>query len=261
MRIISLVPSLTKTISDLGLAERLVGVTDFCVDPPDLWRRIPRVGGTKNPDIAAITALNPTHIIVNAEENRREDIGRLAEIAPLLNTFPKSPADVPNLLRDMDTFLKPAGGAREYILACNEALASAERNKGAGEFYGKRFLYLIWRNPWMAVGEDTYISRFLGMMGMSNALSGHGERYPVIEPLVLKDLRPDVVFMSSEPWPFRKRDATAFREACGESSMDYSIDGSIDCRWIDGKLTSWYGSLTAKAITLWVGGRFPIKSL
>ncbi len=250
MRIVSLVPSITATIADLGLEANLVGCTSFCIDPPGLARRITVVGGTKNPDLSKIRSLEPDHILVNTEENRAEDIAHCREIAPVHESFPRSPDDVPDMISSIGKFL---GEDHAAALLANETAKAVYDLATAGKQNPSRhsFIYLIWRNPWMAAGKDTYISRFLETAGLNNALSTI--RYPSVPMDVLVGLSPDIVFFSSEPWPFRNRDCDAFA-AEWQASTSQPIPRLLK---IDGKSLSWHGSETKRAaslLRLWVEG-------
>jgi iron complex transport system substrate-binding protein len=252
MRIVSLVPSLTKTVCDFGLSEQIVGITNFCVDPPGLWRTSHRVGGTKDPDLQVITDLKPTHVIVNTEENRPQDIEILARDFNVLTTFPKSPDDVPELLLSMGDFLGCKAIAVEQAEICENLLTRIAQESLFHNFIGQRFIYLIWKDPWMAAGPDTYISRFLERVGLRNIICAN-ERYPVIEPAASLGQSLDVILMSSEPWPFRKRDAQVFSCLLGEKLKPIY--------WIDGKATSWYGTETIAALQSWLGNSPQIRPL
>lgn len=241
MRIVSLVPSITKTLCDLSLKNQIVGITNFCVDPPDLHRTARRIGGTKDPDLAVIAELNPTHLIVNQEENRREDIESLGSRFSTFVTFPKKPQDVPDMISQLGEYLGVQDVARHLS---QDILTKMEQVRGIDhwrQLLGPRFLYLIWRDPWMMVGKDTYISNFLELIGFENALNG-SERYPVVDLQDVLNLKVDVVLLSSEPWPFRKRDADYIRQTLGSSCPKLC--------WVDGKAFSWYGSTTAEALTV-----------
>jgi ABC-type Fe3+-hydroxamate transport system substrate-binding protein len=252
MKIVSLVPSLTKTICDFGLKDQIVGITNFCVDPPDLYRTATRIGGTKDPDLRLIKDLKPTHVIVNEEENRAEDIRQLGLAYNVLSTFPKSPADVPSLLVQMGDFLGVPAEGQQKSDELKMGLESLSAQNSFTGILGKRFVYLIWRDPWMAAGEDTYISKMLASLGSENIVKNL-ERYPVVTPSHLLSLRPDVVLMSSEPWPFRKRDAEAWRSESGSTCPPIY--------WIDGKAMSWYGTTTLDTVHAIQSGRNLIKQL
>lgn len=230
MRIVSLVPSLSETLVDLGLRSELVGCTLFCIEPKDLHRTASPVGGTKDFSIEKIRALNPTHILANQEENPKELVLELQKEFPLLLTFPKSPFDVPFMLREMGRFL-----GRDFegqALELENLFKTLEMAKE-----GKRFLYFIWREPYMFAGRDTYISRFLEAFGWENAYSGE-ERYPALSVEEIQALKPDLCLFSTEPYPFRKRDAERLREAW---------PACPDIGKIDGRMMSWYGTMTKEA--------------
>lgn len=232
MRIVSLVPSLSETVVGQGLRDHLVGCTQFCVEPKDLHRTAKVVGGTKDFDLDLIRALKPTHILANQEENPKELILALQKEFPLLLTFPKSPYDVPAMLRDMDQFLEVKAFeplAEELDLLFKEKLSFASP---------RRFLYFIWREPYMLSGRDTYISRFLECFGWENAFAGE-ERYPAVTMDEMKSMNVQTLLMSTEPYPFRKRDALRFRDDWGNNCPEILK--------IDGRLLSWHGTATVEA--------------
>lgn len=240
MKIVCLVPSLSKTICDLGLKKDLVGVTNFCVDPPDLYRAARRIGGTKDPDLNLICEINPTHVVLNEEENRLKDVEFLKSRFQTLVTFPKSPSDVPGLFRQLGNFLNICPEADVFANKIEAELMQWDSAASWSQEIGKRFLYLIWRDPWMAASRDTYISRFLELLGLQNVICDDN-RYPVVDISKYTKKDVDLIFMSSEPWAFRKRDAEGLRALL-----------SNDCPtlyWIDGKACSWYGSQTLEALS------------
>ena len=239
MKIVSIVPSLTKTICDLGLKDQIVGITNFCADPKDLHRHAMRIGGTKDPDLNKVKKLAPTHVIVNTEENRSPDIAFLTQNFPTLVTFPKSPDDVPDLLRSMGQFLGVDVKANLIAGEVASEIKRAREQSSLSKLLGTRFIYLIWRDPWMAVGQDTYISKFLEILGFSNMIAGP-ERYPVVDLKLYSSEQVDVIFLSSEPWPFRRRDAAELRRHLDNRCPHLS--------WIDGKALSWYGTTTLDAL-------------
>lgn len=239
MRIVSLVPSITKTLCDLGLKKQIVGITNFCVDPPDLYRTAVRVGGTKDPDIGAISKLSPTHVILNREENRDVDISALGAEFSTIVTFPKKPTDVPDMISQLGKYLGVQDVARNLERDIRSKIERISDVDAWCKLLGKRFLYMIWRDPWMTVGQDTYISNFLELLGLENAWRG-SERYPTIDLSVVSRFDVDVILLSSEPWAFRKRDAEHIRDVIGTSCPKIY--------WIDGKAFSWYGSITSEVL-------------
>jgi ABC-type Fe3+-hydroxamate transport system substrate-binding protein len=230
---------LTKTVVDFGLKNKIVGITNFCVDPPDLYRTAARIGGTKDPDLSAIAKLKPTHVIVNSEENRSVDIEALQASYQVLSTFPKDPGDVPEMLLEMGRFLGVESVASQEAAQLASDLTRLTHEVSPLAYLGRTCVYLIWRDPWMAVSRDTYISRFLERLGFENLINTDA-RYPQVNPADIVERAPDVIFMSSEPWPFRMRDADAWREVTGLK------DSKIN--WIDGKAMSWYGTSTREAL-------------
>jgi ABC-type Fe3+-hydroxamate transport system substrate-binding protein len=199
-----------------------------------------------------IKDLEPTHVIVNEEENRAEDICQLSLAYNVLSTFPKSPWDVPSLLVKMGDFLGVRAVSQQKSVELKMRLESLSAQNSLKGIFGKRFVYLIWRDPWMAAGEDTYISKMLASLGLENIVK-NAERYPVVTPSHLLSLRPDVVLMSSEPWPFRKRDAEAWRLEAGPAGPAIY--------WIDGKAMSWYGTTTLDTVHAIQSGNNLIKQL
>ena len=249
MKIISLVPSITELVCDLGYKDQVVGCTQFCVHPAGLHRTAELVGGTKDPDLEKIRSLEPSHIIVNTEENRAEDIQSLKNIANTLETFPKSPDEITSMIQDVSKFLGETKEADKLIKNIDmefEKLTTLVNKKNIVS--QNKFLYFIWVNPWMVAGENTYISKFLETLGLENA-APKNERYPHIQIEDIKKYNPDLLFLASEPWPFRKRDL--------ETIKQFWPEHPLACR-INGKLLSWYGSSTLKALeemNEWVKGK------
>lgn len=230
-RIVSLVPSLSETVCDLGLRDELIACTKFCIEPKDLHRSCTLVGGTKDFDVAQILSLNPTHILCNQEENPKAPVEELMKHVPTSVTFPKSPKDVPAMLRDIGDFLAardPFERAARELEGAMQALQLLPR---------QRFLYFIWRQPYMIAGRDTYISRFLEQWGWENA-APKDERYPSLEPNEITAAKADLILFSSEPFPFRKRDADRLRTEIADCPPIYRIDG---------QMLSWFGTRTVKA--------------
>jgi ABC-type hemin transport system substrate-binding protein len=232
MRIVSLVPSLSETVWALGLRKHLVGCTNFCVEPKDLGRTAARIGGTKDPDLDHIRSLRPTHILVNQEENPREPVLELAREVPTLVTFPKGPEDVPAMLRDIGRFLACETVAERSAAAIEKQLQAPHGHKP------RRFLYLIWQNPYMLAGPDTYISRTLQSIGWVNAYEGQ-DRYPALDASALAACHADIILLSSEPYPFRMRDADRLLAQWPSAPRLARVDG---------QMLSWFGTRTQQAL-------------
>lgn len=234
LRIVSLVPSLSELICELGLLDYIIACTSFCIEPKELSKRARIVGGTKDPDLELIENLHPSHIVLNEEENRLEDAIKLAKLGKVIKTFPRSAEDVPEMVLNIaHEFQKPAEGQKlsEKITAELSVLKEMKREK-------KRFAYFIWNRPWMLAGHDTYISKLLELGGFENVYQGK-ERYPQVELSELAESQVDMILFSSEPWPFRKRDGIQLKKEWPSHPDIYLIDG---------KLMSWFGSTTLKAL-------------
>jgi len=232
-RIVSLVPSITELVCDLGLAGQLVGRTGFCIHPRERLKAIPKVGGTKDVDLGKLRELAPTHVIVNIDENRRETVEEIAGFVPhVIVTHPLAPLDNLPLYRLIGGIF---GRAREAEELCRRfEVAHAAVKIAAGGFAAERVLYLIWRKPWMTVSRDTYISRTLALVNWQTVPETASARYPTVELDGAKLAEVDVVLLSSEPYMFREAhvaEARAMPELAGKRVA-----------LIDGEMTSWYGS-------------------
>lgn len=186
--VVSLVPSLTETVAASG---RLVGATDWCVEPPGL--DVARIGGTKNPRVAEIVALAPDLVLANEEENRAVDLAALAAAGLRVHTtYVRS---VPQALAVLDEVCSLVGlGTPPWLLVARAAwLGDVPPPR-------LRAVVPIWRKPWMALGRDTFAGDVLARLGVANVLAGSDERYPRFEP---GDLPPyDVVVLPDEPYAF-----------------------------------------------------------
>jgi ABC-type Fe3+-hydroxamate transport system substrate-binding protein len=218
-RVVSLVPSLTETLFDLGAGDAVAGITDFCIFPAGIDR--PHVGGTKNPRIDEIRALSPDLVYMNLEENIERHAKAIEEFAPVFVTEPKSVDDVASLITTLGAIHRRDKRARELT----DALAS-ER----GTVATFTFAVPIWKKPWMWCGGDTYVSNLVESIGGTNVL-GDRERYPSIDLDGVLALHPDVVFLPDEPYEFTPDDAA---EICGPR-----VIGPFP-----GHLFTWHGTRT-----------------
>ncbi len=238
-RIVSLVPSLTELVCDLGLAAQLVGRSGFCVHPREILRRIPKLGGTKDVNLAKVRALAPSHVLLNIDENEKPTAAALAQFVPhLIVTHPLGPQDNPALYRLIGGIF---GREREAEALCAQfepALAALVRASRA--WPRQRVLYLIWKDPWMTVTRDTYISRTLALAGLDTLPETATARYPELklDDANLRDA--ELVLLPSEPYRFRERDAA-------ELQALPALYGKTVAR-IDGEMTSWYGSRAIAAM-------------
>jgi len=233
-RIVSLVPSITELLFDLGLADRLVGRTGFCTEPRDLVKRVAKVGGTKTIDLPKIRRLAPTHLIVNVDENPRPMVEELARFVPhVIVTHPRAPSDNPPLYR----LLGGIFGRQEQAEAlCTRFAQTLEAVRAATRGWPRqRVLYLIWKSPWMTVSGDTYISRMLAEVGWDTWAPPAPARYPTVELTRAALAEMEVVLLSSEPYSFGARHRAEI--------LDMLPDGGrTRVELIDGSMTSWYGS-------------------
>jgi ABC-type Fe3+-hydroxamate transport system substrate-binding protein len=224
-RIISLVPSITELLADLGLEHRIAGITRFCARPDSIYRSKPRVGGTKTPDLERIANLKPDLIIANKEENNQQDIERLQELAPVWVS------DVSSLQQALDMILQIG----EITNCLPESTRMADEIKSRFAELAPRdlipVLYVIWKDPLMVAGSGTFIDDMMSYCGFTNVFRNH-ERYPVTTISQILDLRPRVCLLSSEPYPFTNKDVEAFGRM---------LPG-INCVPVDGQIFSWYGS-------------------
>jgi ABC-type Fe3+-hydroxamate transport system substrate-binding protein len=227
-RVVSLVPSTTETLFDLGLPP--VGVTRYCVHPAAGLADLPRVGGTKDVVVERVRALRPDLIVGNCEENTREIFAALEPIAPVYAAFPRTVDDaLADLLR-----LGALLGRHEQAQAWAERIGAERAALRALPPSPERVAYLIWRKPYMAVSGDTFIGAMLREAGLHNVFEQHPERFPVIEPHQIAAAAPNRVLLSSEPFPFRATHAAELAEATGLPGAAFAA--------ADGELCSWHGT-------------------
>ena len=246
--IVSLVPSWTETLFALGLGDRVVGVTKFCVEPAGRVEPIRKIGGTKNPDLRAIAELSPRLVIANAEENRREDVEKMRSLGiPVLTTYPRTiPAAVESLLK----IGRCAGCEPEADALARDitrSVSEVEANVGVWSKLRLRAFCPIWKKPWMAFNADTYAHDVLRMMGFNNVYASVGERYPVTSLEEALDLRPDVVLLPDEPYEFSDRDIEELRTTlpAGLARRVLIISGR-DLHWYGVHMVSGLKSLAAR---------------
>jgi ABC-type Fe3+-hydroxamate transport system substrate-binding protein len=236
-----LVPSLTEALFALGLGDRVVGVTDWCVHPAPELARLVRVGGTKTPDLAAILELEPDLVIANQEENRRVHVEKLrAAGLRVWVTYPRTVREGAHLLGELAALGASPAAARRVLGPVEAALESAARRRPRAR---TRVFCPIWRNPWMAVGGGTYADDLLTLCGGINVFSSRPERrYPVVGLEEVERADPEVILLPDEPYAFGPEDA---RELAA-LEVDAARGGRIHL--LDGTLLSWYGPRIAPAI-------------
>ena len=193
--------------------------------PRDAVRRIPKVGGTKSVKLEAVRALKPTHVILNRDENRKETADALAEFVPhLVVTHPLGPLDNLALFRQFGAEFDRAREAKALCARFEQAYAAVS----ATAFPARNVLYLIWKDPWMTVSPDTYISRTLALVGLRTLPAAAQERYPRLSDLRVQGV--DAVLLSTEPYRFDERHREEVEALTGRPAY-----------LVDGEMTSWYG--------------------
>lgn len=232
-RIVSVVPSQTELLCDLGLEQEVVGITKFCVHPPH-WRKEKQViGGTKNLRLQAIDELKPDLIIANKEENTKDDIAALERQFPV---WISDVLDLPSALKMIEG-VGEVCGVDEKSKALTEQVAAALDQIHQHPLPPKRVLYLIWKNPYMAAGPNTFIHNMLSLCGLENALTDPTLRYPELSIQAIQSLDPDLILLSSEPFPFKGKHTVA-------TQQDFPNTQLLE---VDGEIFSWYGSRLLKA--------------
>lgn len=232
-RIVSLVPSQTEMLVNLGLESNIVGVTKFCVHPKNIRKNKTIVGGTKKVNYAKIKSLEPDFILCNKEENTAEMVAELQQIAPTyvsdiitLNDFYNFSNDLGKIFAPNPNFLKLISNIKEKESVFRKFILSAKTKN-------KRIAYLIWANPYMAVGNQNFINEMIKINGFTNIFSGKN-RYPTIELSNLQQT--DYVFLSSEPFPFTQKHANEIKKHTNAKIV-----------FVDGEMFSWFGTRIIKA--------------
>ena len=255
-RIVSLVPSLSESLEVLGLGERLVGVTEYCVHPAGAFDALPKLGGTKDADVDAIIAVRPDLVIANQEENTARAVRKLAEAEiDVWVTYPRTVSEGAELLSDLARLGATEAAIAAHVAPCLAAVAAAEQANADATRPRPRVFCPIWRDPWMTIGRDTYIHDMIELCGGENlyadppVVAGEGaiqgranRRYPIVDlDRVIED-EPDIILLPDEPYRFDEWDARRL----GRTECPAARDGRVHL--IDGTLVSWYGPRIAEAI-------------
>jgi ABC-type Fe3+-hydroxamate transport system substrate-binding protein len=233
-RIVSLVPSQTELLCSLGLEAQLVGITKFCVRPAAIFREKTRVGGTKTLDLDKIHALRPDLILANKEENMPD------QVTALMAHFPVWVSDVPNLEAAVE-MIRQVGQVCDRATAAEQLtkdieVAFAGLHAARAMYPPRRVAYFIWRKPWMVAGTGTFIHDMLTRCGFENVFSDR-PRYPECTPADIQAAKPDLLLLSSEPFPFKEKHIAELQALCPGAEV----------RLVDGELFSWYGSRLLEA--------------
>lgn len=227
-RIISLVPSQTELLADLGLDKEVIAITKFCIHPTDWFRTKERIGGTKMLAIEKIKSLQPDLIIGNKEENERSQIEMLMQTEKVWMSDIKTLGDACDMIRRIGKLTGTKEKAEELANEIEKRFSLFR--KQILDFPKKRVAYFIWKNPWMVAGGETFIDHMLGICGLENIFAS--VRYPEVTLEELAKENPGVIFLSSEPYPFCEKHIQQLQEVCPKAKI----------LLVDGELFSWYGS-------------------
>lgn len=228
MRIISLVPSQTELLADLGLQNEVVGITKFCIHPPG-WQSKKKIGGTKNFNFEVIEQLKPDLIIGNKEENYRTGIETLQQKYPVWMSDITTLSDAVAMIKALGALTDRSQAAEDIANRIEKGFASVR------QFEFQRVLYLIWKKPWMAAGPNTFIHHMLSAIGLKNVVTG--PRYPEVQDSEFEKLDPEIILLSSEPYPFKESHIDELSKLCPNAKI----------LLVDGEMFSWYGSRLLKA--------------
>jgi len=230
-RIISIVPSQSELLWDLGLREELIGITKFCIHPLEMFTTIERIGGTKKLNIDKIRTLNPDLIIGNKEENEQSQINEL------MKEYNVWMSDIYTL----NDSIKTIRSIGELVNKKEQAISISsdiEQSFKMLKKIDKSVLYLIWKKPYMAAGKATFIGDILNRIGLKNIIEDSNARYPELSIEEIKTLNPELLFLSSEPYPFKEKHILELEAELPETKI----------LLVDGELFSWYGSRLLKSV-------------
>lgn len=229
MRIISLVPSQTELLADLSLDHRIVGITKFCVHPESWIKTKAIVGGTKKFNFDVIDSLSPDLIIGNKEENYLEGIDQLK------SKYPVWMSDIVTI-EDSLTMIQQVGELTDTTQQAFDISAQIRKSfSGIEKLPPLRTLYLIWRGPWMGAAAGTFIHELMSLAGFQNCFSNHS-RYPELTQEDIVALNPELILLSSEPYPFQRMHMEEMQALCPNAKI----------KLVDGEMFSWYGSRLKK---------------
>lgn len=231
-RIVCLVPSITELLCDLGLENKIVGITKFCVHPESCYRSKVRIGGTKDFDIEAIKLLNPDIIIANKEENQKDLLIKLKKYFPVWISDIETTEQALEMIEMLGVVLKRTIEANDLVKKINfnfNKIQSVDKDIYA--------VYLIWKKPYMSINGKTYIHQMLDRCGIKNVFSASPSRYPKITSELLQKSKPNIILLSSEPYPFKEKHFEEIQEICPNARIFL----------VDGEMFSWYGSRMLKA--------------
>ncbi len=230
-RIISLVPSQTELLADLGLTTEVVGITKFCVHPDEWFHNKTRVGGTKKLNMEVIHALQPDLIIANKEENVKEQIEELEKHYPVWVSDVNTPDDAYEMISMIGHIVGKEKKSEEIIGTIKDEFAKLTPLQSSPSA-----IYLIWQKPFMTVGGDSFIHSMMQAAGITNCFAA-AKRYPEITLEEIKAKKPELLLLSSEPFPFKQKHIDEFKNHLPATKIILA----------DGEMFSWYGSRLRKA--------------
>lgn len=232
-RIISVVPSLTELLYSLGLEEEVIGITKFCVHPRQWFERKTRIGGTKKLNIELIKSLKPDLIIANREENVKEQIEELAEETNVYLTDINNLEEAIVAIKRIGVLVGKEGEAKKMAEEINEGFSSL---RPVRLLKPHRTCYLIWREPYMTIGGDTFINDMMKRCGLQNTFEDR-TRYPEVTVTEIKESGCELILLSSEPYPFKEKHIEELQEFLPDTRIVLA----------DGEMFSWYGSRLREA--------------
>lgn len=242
-RIISLVPSQTELLYDLGLDEKVIGITKFCIHPSVWFRTKTKVGGTKKINLKYISELRPDLVIGNKEENEKIQIEELIKKFPVWMSDIKNPDDATNMITSIGKLTGRSEKSEEITIEIVNRFDKLESDLMKLKFNRKSVAYFIWKKPYIAAGKNTFINAMIEKCGLINVIPDGGKRYPAVSATELQELDPGLIFLSSEPYPFSNRHISEFQKICPEAKI----------KLVDGEMFSWYGSRLLKAPEYFAG--------
>ena len=231
-RIVSLVPSQTQLLADLGLEDEVVGITTFCVHPQHWRKEKVIVGGTKKVHFDRIAALKPDLIIGNKEENTKTDIEKLAKDYPVYMSDVSNLSQALEMIGDLGKICGKADKAEEIQSTISRNFAGLSPELGGG----RRTLYFIWMNPWMVAGEETFIDDMLQRCGLFNV--AERTRYPELTIDQIISRQPQRILLSSEPFPFKEKHIAELQKLLPQAKITL----------VNGEYFSWYGSMLMDSV-------------
>lgn len=228
-RIVSLVPSQTELLFDLALNDRVVGITKFCIHPEN-WRKSKTIiGGTKNFDFERIRSLEPDLIIGNKEENYAEGIQTLSAQFPVWMSDIVTLSDALKMIQKIGEITNTSFKSEKIVADIHASFANLKKLQSL------KTLYLIWKNPWMAAAPGTFIHEMMRLSGLENVFDKQ-TRYPELNTEQIQRLNPELILLSSEPFPFKEKHIEELQQLCPNAKI----------MLVDGEMFSWYGSRLLK---------------